>query len=73
MRDNEKGTYILIDVAMSGGTNMTKKKAANILKCKGLTTQIQRTWNVKPKLMPIIKRATGTISKSFRKYLSDIT
>ena len=58
---------------MSGGTNTTKKEAAKIMKCKGLTTQIQRTWNVKPKLMPIIKGATGTISKSFRKYLSDIT
>jgi hypothetical protein len=30
-------------------------------------------WNVKTKVMPVIIRATGTISISFRKYLSSIT
>jgi hypothetical protein len=30
-------------------------------------------WNVKTNLIPGITGATGTISKSFRKYLSDIT
>jgi hypothetical protein len=29
-------------------------------------------WNVKTKLMPVIIGAVGTISKSFRKYLSSI-
>ena len=29
-------------------------------------------WNVKTKVMPVIIRATGTISKSFRKYVSNI-
>jgi hypothetical protein len=29
-------------------------------------------WNVKTKVMPVIIEATGTISKSFRKYLSSI-
>ena len=29
-------------------------------------------WNVKTRVTPVIIRATGTISKSFRKYLSDI-
>jgi len=29
--------------------------------------------NVETKVMPVIIRATGTISKSFRKYVSDIT
>ena len=29
-------------------------------------------WNVKTKVIPIIIGATGTISKSFRKYLSNI-
>jgi len=30
-------------------------------------------WNVKTKVMPVIIGATGTISKSFRKYVSNIT
>jgi hypothetical protein len=29
-------------------------------------------WNVKTQVMPVIIGATGTISKSFRKYLSSI-
>ena len=28
-------------------------------------------WKVKAKVMPVIIRATGTISKSFRKYVSN--
>jgi hypothetical protein len=29
-------------------------------------------WNVKTRMIPVIIGATGTISKSFRKYLSTI-
>ena len=29
-------------------------------------------WNVKTKVIPVIKGATGTISKSFRNYVSNI-
>jgi len=29
-------------------------------------------WNVKTKVIPVITGATGTISKSFRKYVSKI-
>jgi hypothetical protein len=30
-------------------------------------------WNVKTRVIPVIIGATGTISKSFRKHVSDIT
>jgi hypothetical protein len=30
-------------------------------------------WNVKTNVIPVITAANGTISKSFRKYLSNIT
>jgi hypothetical protein len=49
-----------------------QEKAENILKYKDLTMEIQRKWNVKTKVTPVIIGATGTISKSFRKYLSSI-
>ena len=42
------------------------------LKYKDLTIEIQRMWNVKARLIPVTTGATGTISKSFRKYASDI-
>ena len=63
---------MLIDVAISGNRNMIKKEAEKILKYKYLTTEIQRMWNVETKVIPVIIRATGTNSKSFRKYVSNI-
>jgi hypothetical protein len=41
-------------------------------KYKDLTIETQRMWNVKTKVIPVTIGATGTISKSFRKYLSNI-
>jgi hypothetical protein len=72
IRDNEKGTCMLIDVAISGDRNVIKKEAEKILDYKYLTIEIQRMWNVKTKMMPVIIGATGTISKSFRKYVGNI-
>jgi hypothetical protein len=72
IRDNEKGTCMLIDAAIPGDRNVIKK-AEKILKYKDLTIEIQRMWNVvKTKVMPVIIGATGTISKSLRKYLRNI-
>ena len=63
---------MLIDVAISGDRNVIKKGAQKILKYKDLTIGIQRIWNVKTKVIPAIIGATGTMSKSFRKYVSNI-
>jgi hypothetical protein len=60
---------MLIDVAISGDRNVIKKEAEKILKYKELT---QYTWNVKTRMIPVKIGATGTISKSFRKYVSTI-
>ena len=62
---------MLIDVAISGD-NVIKKEADKILKYKVLTIEIQRMWNVKTKMIPVITGATGTITKSYRKYVSNI-
>ena len=71
IRDNEKRTCMLIDVAISGDRNV-KKEAEKILIHKDLTTEIQHMWNVKTDVIPVIIGANGTISKSFRKYVSNI-
>jgi hypothetical protein len=52
--------------------NVTEKEAEKILNYKDLTIEIQRMWNVKTNVIPVIIEATGTISKSFRKYMSEI-
>jgi hypothetical protein len=63
---------MLIDVAISRDRNVIKKEAEKILKHKDLTIEIQRMWNVKTKVIPVIIGVIGTISKSFRKYVSNI-
>jgi hypothetical protein len=63
---------MLLDVAIPGDRNVIQKEAEKILKYKDLTTEIQRMWNVKSRVFPVIIRATENISKSFIKYLSTI-
>ena len=63
---------MLIDVVISGDRNVIKKETEKILKYKDLTIVIQLMWNVKIRVIPVIIGATGTISKSFRKYVSNI-
>jgi hypothetical protein len=62
---------MLIDVAISGDRNVIKKEAEKILKYKDLTIEIQCMWNVKTTVILVTIGATGTISKSFRKYVSN--
>jgi hypothetical protein len=51
---------------------VTKKEAEKILKYKHLTIKAQCMWDVRTSATPVITGATGTISKSFRKYLSNV-
>ena len=43
-----------------------------ILNYKDLTIEIQRMWNIKTRVIPVIIGTTGIISKSFTKYVSNI-
>ena len=59
------------NVAIPGDRNVIKTEGENILKYKDLITEMQRMWNVKARLIPVILGATGTILKSLRQYLSN--
>ena len=63
IRNNEKKTCMLIDVAISGDRNVIKKEAEKILTYKNLTIEIQRMWDVKTKVIPVIIGAIWTTSK----------
>jgi hypothetical protein len=51
IRDNEKGTCKLKDVANSGDRNVIMKEAEKILKYEHLTTETHRMWNVKTRVI----------------------
>jgi hypothetical protein len=71
-RRRRRGTCMLIDVAIPGDRNVIQKEAEKNLKYKNLTIEIQRMWNIKARVIPVIIGANGTISKSFRKHVSTI-
>jgi hypothetical protein len=50
-----------IDVAIPGDRNVIKQKADNISTYKDHTIEIQRMWNDKAKVIPVMIGATGTI------------
>ena len=52
--DNEVGTCMLIDAAISGDRNVIKIEAEKILKYKDLTIEKQRMWNKKTRVIPVI-------------------
>jgi len=59
------------DTRNNNNNNNNSKEAEKILKYKDLSIEIQRMWNVKTKVIPVIIGVTGTISKSFRRYVSN--
>jgi len=61
IRDYEKRTCMLIDVANSGERNMFKKLAEKIIKYKDLIIEIWPMWNMKTKQIPLTIGAAGNI------------
>jgi hypothetical protein len=49
-----------------------QKEAEKKLKYKNLSMEIQRMWNMKCFVIPVIIGATGIVSKSLQKYLETI-
>jgi hypothetical protein len=45
---------MLIDVAIPGDRNVIKKEAENISKYRNLIIEIQRMWNMKTKVVPVL-------------------
>jgi hypothetical protein len=60
------------NTVISGDINVRKKDAEIILRYKHLTTEVERMWNVKTKLLTVIIGENETALKSVRKYLNNI-
>jgi hypothetical protein len=57
----------MIDVVIPADRNITQKEAENKIKCKSVCTEIQRMWNMKCIIMPVIIGATGILTKGLKK------
>jgi 3-deoxy-D-manno-octulosonic acid (KDO) 8-phosphate synthase len=58
----------LIDVAIPSDKNVIQKEAEKKFKYKNLSIEIQKMWNMKCFVMPVIIGATGIVSKSLQKF-----
>jgi hypothetical protein len=54
---------LLTDVAIPSDGNVIQKESEKKLKYKNLSTEIQRMWNIKCFVIPVIIGATGIVTK----------
>jgi hypothetical protein len=60
---------LLIDVAIPWNRNVIEKESKKKLKYKNLSIEIQRMWNMKCFVLPVIIGATGIVSEGLKKNL----
>ena len=63
---------IIIDVAIPADRNVVQKGGEKKLKCKSLCIEIQRMWNLKCTILPVITGATGIVTRSLEKKLEAV-
>jgi len=61
MHDNEKGPYLLIDSAVVGDRSVMKREAEKCLQYKDRAVEMQRMWDVKTYVIPVIIEGSGTV------------
>jgi hypothetical protein len=61
--------FLLIDVAIPSDKNVTQKESEKKLKYKNLSIEIERMWNMKCFVIPVIIEATGIVTRGLKKYL----
>jgi len=72
IKNKKEKTCTLIDVAIPAGKNVVQKEAEKKLKYKSLFIEIQRMWNLKCTIVPIIIGTNGIVTRSVRKNLETV-
>ena len=72
IKNKQEATCTTIDVAVPADRNVVQKEAEKKLKYKSLCIEIQRMWNLKCTIIPVIIGATGILTKGLRKNLEVI-
>jgi hypothetical protein len=66
IKNKKDKTCLLIDVAIPSDKNVIQKEAEKKLKYKNSSIEIQRMWNMKCFVLPVIIGATGIVSKIYK-------
>ena len=72
IKNNKEKTCTLIDVAIPADRNVVQKEMEKKLKYKSLCIEIQRMWNLKCTIVPVIIGATGIVTRSLKKNLESV-
>jgi hypothetical protein len=72
IENKKEKTCTLIDVAIPAGRNSVQKETERKLKYKSLCIEIQRMWNLKRTIIPVITGATGIVTRNLRKNLEAV-
>ena len=72
IKNKKEKTCTLIDVEILADRNVVQKEAEKKLKYKSLCIEIQRMWNLKCTVVPVIIGATGIVTRSLKKNLETI-
>ena len=72
IKNKKEKTCTLIYVAMPANGNVVQKEAEKKLKYKILCIEVQRMWNLKRTVMPVIIGATGIVTRRLRKNLEAV-
>jgi len=72
IKNKKEKTYLLIDVAVPADKNVVQKEAEKKLKYNSVCIEIQRLWNMKCMIIPVIIGTTGRVTKGLKKNLETI-
>ena len=72
IKNKKEKACTLIDVAIPADRNAVQKEAEK-KKYKSLCIEIQRMWNLKYTIVPVINGATGIVTRSSRKNLETVS
>ena len=72
IKNKKEKTCTLIDVVIPVDRNVVQKEAEKNLKYENLFIEIQRMWNLKFTIVPVIIGAIGIVTRSLKKNLETV-
>lgn len=69
LHDKQKNTCLLIDISVPDDANIILKESEKISKYKDLEIEVNRMWNTRTKVVPIIVGALGSLKIGFNNYV----